>query len=70
MGKLGVGLEALLKALVMVGLGTLADVCDGRERGYGQEVAAVETRLIGTPRAPCVYCIVGNFGEVFNLAIW
>jgi hypothetical protein len=47
-GKLGVGFEAPLEALVVVGLGALADVSDGREGRDGQEVASVETRFIGT----------------------
>ena len=55
MGKLGVGLEALLEALVVVSLGALADVGDGREGRYGEEVTAVETWFIGALLAPCVY---------------
>ena len=55
--KLRIGLETLLKALVMVLELTLANVCHWRERVYGDVVVRVETRFIAAFLAPCTVCV-------------
>ena len=51
--KLWVGVQTLLKALVMVFLRALADVGNGREGREGDIVLIIETRLIVTLLASC-----------------
>ena len=55
--KLGIGLQTLLEALVVVLLRTLADVCDGREGRQWNIVSGVKTRFVVALLATymCIY---------------
>ena len=66
MGKLWIGLETLLEALVVVLLGALLDGGDGREGGDGEVLSRLKTRLIITLLAAwgegqCLHTLVAGY---------
>ena len=66
MGKLWIGLETLLEALVVVLLGALLDGGDGREGGDGEVLPWLKARLIITLLAAwgegqCLHTLVAGY---------